>query len=139
MPLAVPPRLRSHSVQPEVKSWRGSWGATLFGWARHCSDAMTTEQVGKAVGYFTVRLGKTSVAKRHAFKKRTVFTTRRRTHFCAPNAHSDTRALRRSGFKNKCVTTVKETQLFCVYRLLVSWCKSRPHAQVETEYPKFER
>ena len=64
---------------------------------------MATGRVGKAVGDFTarqrsakVRLGKTSVAKRHAFKKRTVFTTRRRTHVSgggphgvwAPNAQS---------------------------------------------------
>ena len=88
-------------------------------WAQHYSDAMATWRVGKAVGDFTarrrsakVRLGKTSVAKRHAFKKRTVFTTRRRTHMtamgphgvCEPNAPSDnTRALRRSGFKT-CVS-----------------------------------
>ena len=64
-------------------------GHSLFGesgWVRHCSDAMATGRGGTAVGDFTarrrsakVRLGKTSVAKRHAFKKRTVFTTRRRT------------------------------------------------------------
>ena len=65
-------------------------GRSLFSernWARHCSEAMATGRVGKAVGDFTarrrsakVRLGKTSVAKGHVFKKRTVFTTRRRTH-----------------------------------------------------------
>ena len=55
-------------------------------WPRHCSDAMATGRVGKAVGDFTarrrsakVRLGKTSVAKRHACKMRTVFTKRRKT------------------------------------------------------------
>ena len=72
-------------------------GRPLFserGRARHCSDAMATERVGQAVGNFTarrrsakVRLGKTSVAKRHASKKRTVFTTRRRTRMSGGGGH----------------------------------------------------
>ena len=57
---------------------------------------------------------------------------------CAPNTPSDTRALRRSGFKNKCICTVKETPPLCVYRPLVS-CLSGPHAQVETENLKSEK
>ena len=71
-------------------------GAPLFSernWARHCSDAMATGRVGKAVGDFPARrrsakvpLGKTSVAKRHALKKRTVFTTRRGTHMSGGGA-----------------------------------------------------
>ena len=88
MPQAVPLRFCPGSNLPEVKSWRGSWGAScsVRSWALHCSDATTTGRAGTAVGDFTarrrsakVRLGKTRVAKRHAFKKRTVFTTRRRT------------------------------------------------------------
>ena len=116
MPWAVPLRFCSDSTLPEVKSWPGSW-RSLFserGSARRCSDAMATGRVGTAVGDFTarrrsakVRLGKTSVAKWHAFKKRTLFTTRRRTHMsgggahgaCAPNAPSETHALRRSDVK----------------------------------------
>ena len=79
-------------------------GRSLFserGWARHCSDAMATGRVGKAVGDFTarrrsakVRLGKTSVAKRHPFKKRTVFKTRRRTHVSGGGATWGMRAER---------------------------------------------
>ena len=93
-------------------------GRPLFsesGRARHCSDATATVRVGKAVGDFTarrrsakVRLGKTSVAKRLAFKKR-----RMRPVIPCPET---------------CITTVKETPLFCVYRPLVSWCLSLPHA-----------
>ena len=62
-------------------------GRSLFSercWARHCSDAMATGAGGQGVGDFTARrrsakvhLSKTSVAKRHAFKKRTVFTAHR--------------------------------------------------------------
>ena len=55
---------------------------------------MATGRVGKAVGDFMarrrsakVRLGKTSVAKRHAFKKRTVFATRRRTQYERRRGH----------------------------------------------------
>ena len=88
MPLAVPLRFCPDSSLPEVKSRRGSWGASCcFVGGAGRGDAMATERVGKAVGDFTarrrsakVRLGKTSVAKRLEFKKRTVFTTRRRTH-----------------------------------------------------------
>ena len=60
-------------------------GRPLFSerdWARYCGDATATGHVNKAVGDFTARrrsararLGKTSAAKRHAFQKRTVFTT----------------------------------------------------------------
>ena len=77
-------------------------GCSLFSercWARHCSDAMATGRLGKAVGDFTarrrstkVRLDNTIVAKRHAFKKRTVFTTRRRTHLSGGGATRDMRA-----------------------------------------------
>ena len=99
--------------QPEAKSWRGVWGTSLFserGWARHCSDAVATRRVRKAVGNFTasrrsakVRLGKTSVAKRHAEAHR-VHNALEDTYeaaagpcgVCAPNAPSDTHALRRS-------------------------------------------
>ena len=65
-------------------------GRSLFrkgSWVRHCIASKTTTRGGKAVSDFTarrrsakVRLVKTSVAKRHALEKRTVFTTRRRTH-----------------------------------------------------------
>ena len=65
-------------------------GGSLFserGWARHCSDAMATRRVSKAVGNFTacrrsakVRLGKTSVAKTHALKKRTACSQRAGRH-----------------------------------------------------------
>ena len=55
-------------------------------------------RVSKAVVDFTarrrsaqVRLGKTSVAKGHASKKRTVFTTRRRTHMRGGGATWSTR------------------------------------------------
>ena len=41
-------------------------------------------------------------------------------------------------FQNKCITTVKETPLVCVYRPLVLWCLSRPYAHVETENLKSE-
>ena len=84
LPLAVPLRLRS-----EVKSWRGSWGASCLprgagrgtavtpwprsGWARWWASSRSTLHKGPP-------LSKTSVAQRHAFKKRTVFTTRQRTH-----------------------------------------------------------
>ena len=64
--------------------WRSLFGER--GWVRHCSDAMATGRVDKVGDFMArgrstkVRLGKTSVAKRHAFKMRTVFTTRWRTH-----------------------------------------------------------
>ena len=34
---------------------------------------------------------------------------------------------------------MKETPLFCVHRPLVSWCVSRPHAQVESEKPEIRK
>ena len=76
-------------------------------------DAVATGHVNKAVGDFTARrrsaktrLGKTSTAKRHALKKRTVFTTRWRTHTSGGATWSVrtecvqcTRALGRGGFE----------------------------------------
>ena len=53
-------------------------GRLLFserGWARYCGDAMVKARRPSG----RTRLGKTSAAERHAFKKRTLFTTRRRT------------------------------------------------------------
>ena len=111
-------RRRSHYVSVPIPPYPRSSldegpGSPLFserGRARHCSDAIATGRVGKAVGDFTarrrsaeVRLGKTSVAKRHAFKKRTVFTTRWRTHVSGGGATRGMRAecvpMRRGGFK----------------------------------------
>ena len=97
MPQAVPLRFSPDSTLPEVKSWRGSFGATCS--VRGAGRGAAAVRVGKAVGDFTarrrsakVRLGKTSVAKRHAFKKRTVFTTRRRTHVSGGGATCGMRA-----------------------------------------------
>ena len=109
-------------------------GRPLFsesGLVRHCSDAMASGRVGKAVGDFTarrrsakVRLGKTSIAKRHALEKRTVFTTRRRTHVSSVGYARRMRPVIPmlwdvAVFQNKCITIVKETLLICVYRPLV--------------------
>ena len=105
----MPQAVRSHYVSV-LHQTRGQVLAIVLaralfcerGWVRHCSDAMATERVGKAVGDFTtlrrsakVRLGKTSVAKGHASKKRTVFTTRRRTQYERRRGHlEDARRMR---------------------------------------------
>ena len=54
------PRMQSQVPLPEVKSWRGSWGASPLsesGWAQHCSEAVVSGRVSKAVGEFTTRRG----------------------------------------------------------------------------------
>ena len=95
------------------RDWRGSWGAFCFrerGWARHCSDAMTTGQVGKVTARrrsAKVRLGKTGV--------------------CAPNAHGGTRSLRRSGFKTSASPHRHSACTVC-------WCRGDSHVCM----PKWE-
>ena len=161
---AIPARKchrRSHYVSVRFQPARGRvlarvLGRLLFGesgWARHYSDATATGRAGNAVGDFTarrrsakVRLVKTSVAKRHALEKRTVFTTRRRTHMSGGGATWSTCAecanwYPCSGtkrFQNKCTTTVKETLFVCVYRP-PALCLSGPHTQVDTENLKSEK
>ena len=109
MPQAIPLRFCPDSTLPDVKSWRGSWGAPCLerGRARHCCDAMAT-RAGKAVGDFTarrrsakVRLGKTSVEEARFQEAHRVHNAPEDTHerlrgphaVCASNAPSGTRAL----------------------------------------------
>ena len=93
MPSAVPLRWRSDSTLPEVKSWRESLGAPCSARGAGRGTAVTpwprggqARQWASSPPVDAPRRGKTSVAKRHAFKKRTVCTTRQRTHMSGGGA-----------------------------------------------------
>ena len=121
---------------------------SVRGWARRSSDAMATGRVGKAVGDFTARRRSAQIR----FGKTSVLQEAHRVH----NAPEDTYEQRRGTwsmrvecaqrypcsetkrFLNKCITTVKETPLFFVFRPL---CRGvfHPHALVETENLKSEK
>ena len=132
-------------IPPHPRSSLGEGpGRPLFGErgrARHCSDATATGRVGKAVGDFTarrrsakVRVGKTSVAKRHALKEahrvhnapEDTYERRRGSHgVCAPNAPSDTHAPRRSGFFKTSASPQWKKHRYSA--CTVRWCRGVCH------------